>query len=83
MIIADHKVLLNEDQESRLHHLYAAAVQDLATQWIQSYPCTIKSAQETQRSLRKFLGPEENPRFVYTDNSLEVVKGLRRAELES
>ena len=30
-------------------------VQDLATQWIQSYPCKTKSSQETEKSTRKFL----------------------------
>ena len=37
-ITADHKVL-NEGSESRNNHRYAVVVQDLATQWIQSYPC--------------------------------------------
>ena len=35
---ADHNVF-NEGCESRDNHRYAVAVQDLATQWIQSYPC--------------------------------------------
>ena len=34
----DHKVLIAES-ESRHNHRYAVVVQDLATQWIQSYPC--------------------------------------------
>ena len=58
MITADQKVL-NEEQESRLHHRFVVVVQDLATQWIQSYPCKTKSVEETQRSLRKFFRPEE------------------------
>ena len=37
-ITADHKVL-SEGCESRDNHRYAVVVQDLATQWIQSYPC--------------------------------------------
>ena len=69
MVTADHKVL-NEEQESGLHLRCAVVVQHLATQSIQSYPCKTKSAQETQRSLRQFLRPEENPRSIYTDNSL-------------
>ena len=36
-ITADHKVL-SESCESRNNHRYAVVVQDLATQWIQSYP---------------------------------------------
>ena len=46
---------------------------DLVTQWIQSYPCETKSAQETQRNLTKFLRPEENPRSIHTDTSLDVI----------
>ena len=70
---ADHKVL-NEEQESKMHHKYAVVLQDLPIKWIQSYPCKTKSALETQRIQRKFLLPEENPRSIYTDNSLEFIK---------
>ena len=80
MITADHKVL-NEEQESRLPHRYAVVVQDLATQWIQSYPCKTKSAEETQRSLRKILPPEENPRSLETDNSLEFIEACEELDL--
>ena len=48
--------------------------QDLATQWIQAYPCKTKTSQETQRSLQKFLEPERKPKVIYTDNSLEFGK---------
>ena len=37
-ITAYHKVL-REGSESRNNHRYAVVVQDLATQWLQSYPC--------------------------------------------
>ena len=53
---------------------YAIVVQDLATQWIQAYPCKTKTSQETQRSLQKFLEPERKPKVIYTDNSLEFGK---------
>ena len=48
--------------------------QDLATQWIQAYPCKTKTSQETQRSLQKFLEPERKPKVIYTHNSLEFGK---------
>ena len=73
LITADHKVL-SEGCESRNNHLYAVVVQDLATQWIQSYPCKTKTSQETQRSLQKFLGANRKPKVIYTDNSLEFGK---------
>ena len=49
-------------------------MQDLATQWIQAYPCKTKTSQETQRSLQKFLEPERKPKVIYTDNSLKFGK---------
>ena len=49
-------------------------VQDLATQWIQSYPCKTKTSQETQRILQKFLEPNRKPKVIYTDNSVEFGK---------
>ena len=51
---AVHKVL-NENCESRHNRRCAIVEQDLATQWIQSFPCKTKTSQETQRSLQKFL----------------------------
>ena len=40
LITADQKVL-NEEGESRHNPRYAVVVQDLATHWIQSYPCKL------------------------------------------
>ena len=70
LISADHKVF-SEGCESRNNHRYAVVVQDLATQWIQSYPCKTKTSQETERSLQKFLEPNMKPKVIYNDNSLE------------
>ena len=74
-ITADHKVL-SEGCESRNNHRYAAVVQDLATQWIQSYPCKTKTSQETQRSLQKFLERGILKSFTLTIpwNSAKLVK---------
>ena len=73
LITADHKVL-SDNCESRNNHRYAVVVRDLATQWIQAYPCKNKTSQETQRSLQKFLEPERKPKVISTDNSLEFGK---------
>ena len=73
LITADHKVL-RDNCESRNNHRYAVVVQDLATQWIQSYPCTTKTCQEIQRSLQKFLEPDRKPKVIFTDNSVEIGK---------
>ena len=73
LITADHKNV-SEGCESRNNHRCAVLVQDLATQWIQSYPCETKTSQETQRSLQKFLEPNRKPKVIYTDNSLEFGK---------
>ena len=73
LITADHKVL-SEGCQSRNNHRYAVVVQDLATQWIQWYPCKTKTSQKTQRSLQKFLEPNRKPKVIYTVNSLEFGK---------
>ena len=70
---ADHNVL-SENCESRNNHRYAIVVQDLATQWIQSYPCKTTTFKETQLSLQKFLEPDRKPKVIYTDTSLEFGK---------
>ena len=73
LITADHKIL-SEKSESRNNHRFAVVVQDLATKWIQSYPCKTKTSQHTQRSLMKFLEPTRKPKLIYTDNSVEFGK---------
>ena len=73
LITAGHKVL-SDNCESRNNHRYAVVVKDLATQWIQAYPCKTKTSQETQRSWQKFLERDRNPEVTYTDNSLEFGK---------
>ena len=67
-ITADQGVL-DEESESRNNHRYAVAVQDVATQWIQSYPCKTKTSQETEKSSRKFLEPSEKRTFIHTNNT--------------
>ena len=73
LITAYHKVL-SENCESRNNHRHAVVVQDLATQWIHSYPCKTKTSQETQRSLQKFFETDRKPKVIYIDNSLEFDK---------
>ena len=73
LITADHK-FLGEESESRNNHRYAVVVQDLASQWLQSYPCKTKTSQETQKSLMEFLEPTRKLKVIYTDNSLEFGK---------
>ena len=73
LMTADHKVF-GEGCEPRHDHRYAVVVQDLASQWIQSYPCKAKTSQETQKSLQKFLEPTRKSKVIYTGNSLEFGK---------
>ena len=73
LITADHKIV-SDNFASRKNHRHAVMVQDLATQWIQAYPCKNQTSQETQGSLQKFLEPEKKPKVIYTDSSLEFGK---------
>ena len=54
-ITADHKVL-SDNCESRNNHRYAVVVQDLATQWIQAYPCKKQNFTRNPEKLAKVPG---------------------------
>ena len=55
LITADHKVL-SDNCESRNNHRYAVVVQDLATQWIQAYPCKKQNFKRNPEKLAKVPG---------------------------
>ena len=57
LITADHKVL-SDNCESRNNHRYAVVVQDLATRWIQAYPCK-KNFTRNPEKLAKVPGTRE------------------------
>ena len=57
LITADHKVL-SDNCESRNKHRYAVVVQDLATKWIQAYPCKNKTSRSPEK-LAKVPGTRE------------------------
>ena len=73
-LITNHHKVLNEGCETRSNRPYSVVVQDLATQWIQSYPCKTKTSHETQKSCRKFLEPSQKPKEICTEKSLELEK---------
>ena len=75
LITADHKVL-SEGCESRNNHRHAVVVQDLATEWIQSYPCKTQTSQETEKRSRKFLEPSEKPKVISTDKFPTIWQSL-------
>ena len=64
LMTADQKIL-GEGSESRNNRRYAVVVQDLATQWLQFYPCKTITSQEAQKSLMKFLEPTKKPKVIY------------------
>ena len=76
LISADHKVL-SEGIASRSNHRHVVVVQDLATQWLQSYPCTKKTSHETQKSQMKFLEPTRKPKVIFNDDSSEFGKSCK------
>ena len=57
LITADHKVL-SDNCESRNNHRYAVVVQDLATPWIQTYPCKNNFTRNPEK-LAKVPGAQE------------------------
>ena len=74
LITADHKVL-SDNCESRNNHRYAVVMQDVATQWIQAYPCKTHNFTRNPEKLAKVPGARDwKPKVIYTDNSLEFGK---------
>ena len=59
LITADHKVL-SDNCESRNNHRYAIVVQDLATQWFQSYPCEKKLHKNPREACKSSWNPRGN-----------------------
>ena len=53
LMTADHKVL-SENCEYRNNRRYAVVVQDLATQWIQAYPCETKLHRKLREAWKSF-----------------------------
>ena len=42
-------------------------VQDLATQWLQAYPCKTKTSQETEEILQTFIESKADPKVKKID----------------
>ena len=67
-----HSMPWRPSQKKNNNHQYAVVVRDLAK--LCGYIPTrvkLKTSQETQKRLMKFLEPTRKPKVIYTDNSLE------------
>ena len=53
-------------------------VLDRYTRWLQSFASAKKDAKETAMALERFVGPQCKPQHVYTDNSGELLKAVKR-----
>ena len=53
-------------------------VLDRFTRWLQAYAAASKSAKESSIALKRFVGPQVTPQHIYTDNSGELVKAIKR-----
>ena len=77
LITSDHKVL-SDNCESRNNHRFAVVVQDLATQWIQAYPCTKtklhKKPREACKSSWSLVGSLKSFTLTILWNSVKLVK---------
>ena len=81
LITADHRVL-TESCESRSNHRFAIVVQDLATQWIQSYPRKTNTSRK-HRGACKNSWSQIGSQKSFTQKFLGIWKSLWRCFLES
>ena len=66
-----------ERSRNDCNYRYVFVLPDLATKWIQGYPCKTRSSQETQRNLQMFLEPDKKPKVITLTipwNSVKLVK---------
>ena len=83
LINADHKVL-SEGCESRHNHRYAIVVQDLATQWVQSFlPMWDENFSGNTKELAKVLGAHEKTKSHSHWQVLGIWQSLWRSFRES
>ena len=78
IITADHNIF-KEENESRIHRQYSVVAQDVATQWIQRYPCKSKRAEETMSSfyfLKKILVLNTRTTLSSLSNRVRVSIGI-------
>ena len=82
LITADHKVL-SDNCESRNNHRYAVVVQDLATQWIQAYPCQKQDFTRNPEKLAEVPATREETKSHLHWQFLRIRKSLWRSFMES
>ena len=74
--------ILLEEGELRSSHRYAIVVQDLATQWIQSYPSKAKHFKKRREIYGSFSNPKKIERS-YTPTIPWNWKSLRKSSMET
>ena len=73
----DHFIIEKDSDASRMGCKVGLVVLDLFSKWLQAYPAKSKCAEDTRRGLYKFIGPQQMPDLVYSDNSLEIKKAVK------
>ena len=72
----------NEGSESRNNNRYAVVVQDLATRWIQSYPCK-KNRRRRRRVYESFWSRHISQKVICTEKFMRIWQILWRVDMES
>ena len=75
-LTADHKIL-NEFDSSRERDQAALIILDRYTQWLQGFPCKQKSSEEIRYCFKRFLGPQDSAKHVFTDNAAEFISAMK------
>ena len=69
---------INEHMQSRNKDQVALIIQDRYSHYIQGFPAPNKTAEETIMAFLRYLGPNVRPGHVYSDNSKELNKAMRK-----
>jgi hypothetical protein len=77
-ITMDYIEVTDRQYESRKKDRYSLIVMDRATQWVMSYATPNKSGDHVKESLQNFLGPNVNPKHIYSDNGADLLSGVTK-----
>ena len=77
-VTLDHIILGKEEEDSsRNGDRVAAVVFDLYTKWLLAYPDKTKESGPTRKAIRRFLGAQTHPTYIYSGNSGEIIRAIK------
>lgn len=79
-ITLDPFIFKKQEDASRKGDKVACVIYDIFCKWLQSYAAETNSAETTKKAMRRYLGPQIEPSYIYSDNSKEIAKAVQELQ---